>query len=157
MKVLHNIMIDTWIVNNSNIARGHDFSKCNGEPSTEYGEVHTGDKWHKAQSHCIGDDTDEFPMPIIVFYDKTHTDNKDDLLNSPLLATFNFLNLNGRKKTNASMHLGLVPNQKFGKSINRTGTVAQGLPDEHDCWRHYFRVWLTIQNQKVNMSRQFNA
>ena len=115
MEVLMSMPKDERIVCRSNIAKGYNFWDGTAVESNVYGAIHTGDLWNPTRLAYIGNDPDKLPVPLIGFYDKTHTDNKGILATSPFLITFAFLNLATRKRSYASFPLGLVPNLNHGR------------------------------------------
>ena len=139
MQVLMNMLEDGHLVNKDTIAVGYDIWTGKAEPSNQYSEIHTGDLWEPARARFIGDDTEKFPMPLTVFYDKTQTCSKGTLSVAPFMVTFTFLNRTTRRKTYATFPIGLVPNLKLGKSsdnkeLSTQDTLSQeSVLDEHNC------------------------
>ena len=147
MEVLMNMLDDPRIVNPQTVAKGYNIWNGKCQSSNEYGEIHTGEMWHLARDHYIGEDDSKFPMPLVAFYDKTHTDGKGVLALSPFVVTFAFLDLRTRRKTHTSYVLGIVPNLSYGKSSKaQRGKSKQSLIDEHNCL-HAILEGL-IQNKK---------
>ena len=136
MEVLMTMFEDERIVSPANIAKGYNFWDGTAVESNVYGEIHTGDLWNPTREAYIGNDPDKLPVPLIGFYDKTHTDDKGILATSPFLITFAFLNLATRKRSYASFPLGLVPNLNHGRGSRKTSCPNETfdhLQDEHDC------------------------
>jgi hypothetical protein len=136
MEVLMSMMEDERIVCPSNIAKGYNFWDGTTTESNVYREIHTGDLWNPTRPAYVGNDPDKLPVPLIGFYEKTHTDNKGILATSPFLITFCFLNLLMRKRSYASFLLGLVPNLNHGRGSRKNSCPNETfdhLQDEHDC------------------------
>ena len=83
LEVVMNILEDPRIVCDTNIAYGFNFWYGTHSQSDIYGDFHTVDMWNPASDCLIGDDPHRFPVPLVAFYGKTHTDNKGILAISP--------------------------------------------------------------------------
>jgi hypothetical protein len=69
-----------------NMAPNYDaFTGKSIDASTHLDEVHTGWAWEGAREHYCGDDPDVFPLGLIGFYDKTHTDVFGSLSSAPFI------------------------------------------------------------------------
>ena len=55
-------------------------------------EIHTGTIWNAACQHYCGNDPNAFPLALVCFYDKTHTDLHGSLACAPFICTPAFLN-----------------------------------------------------------------
>jgi hypothetical protein len=88
--------------------------------------------WEPTRQAYIGNDNQKFPVPLVGFYDKTHTDQKGILSTVLLLKSFTFLNIETRKKLSASFPIGLVLNLNHGD-----GLMNNSCPNEthleHNC------------------------
>ena len=62
------------------------------QPVTHFNEIYTGDLWSTASDYYCSDDPDSFPLGLVCFYDKTHTDVFGSLSCAPFIATFSFFN-----------------------------------------------------------------
>jgi hypothetical protein len=136
MEVLTTMFEDERIVCPANIAKGYNFWDGTVVDLNVYGEIPTGDSWNPTRDAYIGNDPDKLPVPLVGFYDKTHTDDKGILATAPFLITFAFLNLETRKRSYASFPLGLVPNLNHGRGSRKTSCpndTFDHLQDEHDC------------------------
>ncbi len=105
-------------MNESNIAGGYDVFTGNVDDSFPdnqcYGEVHTGDEWIQAKNrYCTN--TDELPIALIVFGDKTHTDLHGTLAVTPLTFTLTCFNRSARNNTAFWRPLAYIPNLSYGK------------------------------------------
>ncbi len=59
-------------------------------------EIHTGTIWNAACQHYCGNDPNAFPLALVCFYDKTHTDLHGSLACAPFICTPAFLNRDAR-------------------------------------------------------------
>ena len=57
--------------------------------------------WEPTREEYIGDDDSKFLVPLVGFYDKTHTDEKGVLSTAPFMISFTFPNIETRKKSYA--------------------------------------------------------
>ena len=73
--VILSILHDPRRMNPRNFAAGYDiFTGASTDGSNlKLNEIHTGSLWNTAREHYCGD-TDAFPLALLCFYDKTHTD-----------------------------------------------------------------------------------
>jgi hypothetical protein len=107
VEVITNMLSDRRIFCEENIASGYDIWTGLGEDSGVYGEYHTGSMWKVAHDRYIAG-TDNFALPLVVFYDKTHTDVKSALTSAPVMIHFAFLNLTTRKKTYVAFPIRII-------------------------------------------------
>jgi len=147
------ILHDPKIMHEDNFADGYDImtGKVTHE-SDRYAEVHDGWLWEKARAHYCsdgmgGDDPDVFPLGLVCFYDKTHTDHTGALSCAPLIAVPTFLKLDLRMKAENQRVLGYVPNLSYGRSGSSRKLPRQKLQEEHDCLRQ-------ITKQLADMHKQ---
>ena len=56
-------------------------------------EIHTGTIWDAACRKYCGNDPNSFPLALVCFYDKTHTDLHGSLACAPFICTPAFLNM----------------------------------------------------------------
>ena len=78
-------------------------------------------------------DPNAFPLALVCFYDKTHTDLHGSLACAPFICTPAFLNRECRNDDSNYMVLGYIPNLGYGKGKAKTQTSTMRLQDEHDC------------------------
>jgi len=96
-------------------------------------EIHTGTIWDAACRKYCGNDPNSFPLALVCFYDKTHTDLHGSLACAPFICTPAFLNRECRNDDSNYMVLGYIPNLGYGKGKAKTQTSTMRLQDEHDC------------------------
>ena len=117
-----------------NFASNYDiFTGKSTSVSTTIDEIHSGYIWEEARQRYCGDDPTAFPLGLICFYDKTHTDVFGSLACAPFICIPSFLNRRSRNDDNNYMVLGYIPNLGLGKSKSNTQTSTQKLQDEHNC------------------------
>ena len=130
------ILHDEKLMLDNNFAPGLDvFSgKCT-QPITHIGEVHTGYAYEKARKfYCTNESTD-FPLPMISFYDETHGDNHGCLTCIPFLWWPGFFKKEMRHQFKCVRVLGYVPNLKYGKGTNNRQSTMSKMQEEHNCLR----------------------
>ena len=147
VEVLCNMFADERIFHPDNIAKGYDIWTGKTEPCDVFGEIHTGDSFSEAVEFYVRKEGD-FGIPLVAFYDKTHTDVKGALSTAPFMITLGFLNLATRKKTYVSFPLALIPNLKHGTSSDEQITPVESLQDEHDCLRHALEGLIEIEKKQ---------
>ena len=81
-----NILHDEKLMSNQYFAPGLDIfsGKCT-QPITHIGEVHTGHAYEKAHKLNYTPEGKDFPLPMISFYDETHSDRHGCLACIPSL------------------------------------------------------------------------
>ena len=104
-------------------------------PCTNLDEIHTGYQFEKARAHYCGNDPYVFPLALIAFYDKTHTDLFGSLACAPFIVIPSFLNIDCRNDVSNFMVLGYIPNLGLGKGKAKKQTSTMRLQDEHNCLR----------------------
>ena len=131
-----------------NFASNYDiFTGKSTSASTTIDEIHTGSLWEKARQRYCGDDSTAFPLGLVCFYDKTHTDVFGSLACAPFICIPSFLNRQSRNDDTNYMVLGYIPNLGLGKSKSNTQTSTQKLQDEHNCL-------LLVTNQIKQINRE---
>ena len=141
-----------------------DYDIFSGKPtrrSDDLNEIHTGSAWEPARSFYIGDDPNAFPLALVGFYDKTHTDVFGSLACSPFIVTPTFFNSNARNNDKNYMVLGYIPNLSLAKGKAKTQSSTSRLQDEHDCLRLITNqivdihkeggFWTTVMGKKVRV------
>jgi hypothetical protein len=87
-------------------------------------EIHTGTIWNAACQHYCGNDPNAFPMALVCFYDKTHTDLHGSLACAPFICTPTFLNRDAQNDDSNYMVLGYIPALGHGKGKPKRQTSA---------------------------------
>ena len=95
-------------------------------------EFHTGQAWKEALAYYKGDRAEVFPLGLVLFYDKTHTDLFGVLSCSPIIGTFTLFNEKCRNNTQFWETFGYIPNLNLDRN-RATNTAIDNLQDEHDC------------------------
>ncbi len=105
--VILSILHDPKRMQFHHFAPGYDI--FSGLPTdTQYSyldEIHTGLLWQRARDFYCGTDNDNFPLGLLCFYDKTHTDLCGSLSCAPFIITFSFLMNNNNNLINLSATL----------------------------------------------------
>jgi hypothetical protein len=102
-------------------------------PTSYLDEIHSGSLWKEARNKYCGDDTDAFPLGLVCFYDKTHTNVYGSLACAPFICVPSFLNRECRNDDSNYMVFGYIPNLGLGKSKANKQTSTMKLQDEHNC------------------------
>jgi hypothetical protein len=108
--------------------------------------IHTGNLWSTACDYYCSNDPDSFPLGLVCFYDKSHTDVFGALSCAPFIATFSFFNKTCRNNHKFYAVLGYVPNLNYGHGKSDYKQPVDKLEDEHKCLR-------LITDQIVNLNK----
>jgi hypothetical protein len=132
--VILSILQDPKRMQQDNFACGYDlFTGCATEPITHLNEVHTGALWSVARDHYCHGVQNAFPLGLICFYDKTHTDLFGSLSCAPFIMTFSFFNEHARSRDEFYEVLAYIPNLSYGSGKSNTKLPRDKLQDEHKC------------------------
>ena len=82
--------------------------------------------------YCITEGRD-FPLPMISFYDKTHSDRHDCLTCIPFLWWPRFFKKEMRHQFKYARVMGYVPNLKYVKGKNNKQHLMSKMQEEHNC------------------------
>jgi len=133
--VILSILHDPQRMQSHNFAPGYDI--YTGRPTdTQYSfldEIHTGSVWQSARDFYCGTDNNNFPLGLLCFYDKTHTDLFGSLSCAPFIITFSFFNEAARSNDAFYGVLGYIPNLSYGSGKSSKKTPRDKLQDEHTC------------------------
>ncbi len=133
--VILSMLHDPQRMQSCNFAPGYDI--FTGVPTdTQYSyldEIHTGSVWQSARDFYCGTNNDNFPLGLLCFYDKTHTDLFGSLSCAPFIITFSFFNENARSNDAFYRVLGYIPNLSYGSGKSSKKTPRDKLQDEHTC------------------------
>ena len=138
--MIADILTNSELMKKVNIAKGYDIFTGNVDENHSenklYGEIHTGDEWIPARDrYCRPHDasTNDMPVGMVIFGDKSHTDLHGALALTPIIFTLTFFNRSCRNDPKFWRVLGYLPNLGYGKNkSNKTATVNK-VQDEHDC------------------------
>ena len=136
--VILSMLHDTRRMQSTNFAPGYDIftGKCtNMDTNHVLDEIHTGALWDIARDYYCGDNENAFPLALLMFYDKTHTDLHGALSCAPLIVTFSFFNEGARGSDDFYAVLGYIPNLSYGTGKSSTKESRDKLNDEHRCLR----------------------
>jgi len=133
--VILSILHDPKLMRQQNFAPGYDiFTGKSTESSNLYlNEIHTGSLWNTARDFHCGTNTDHFPLALVCFYDKTHTDLYGSLSCAPFIITFSFFNESARSNDAFYGVLGYIPNLTYGSGKSSNKAPRNKLQDEHKC------------------------
>jgi hypothetical protein len=132
--IILSILQDPHRMKKENFAMGYDiFSGKSMQPITHLDEIHTGKLWPVARDHYCQDETDVFPLALLCFYDKTHTDLHGALSCAPFLMTFSFFNESACSRGEFYEVLAYVPNLSYGFGKSNPKQSRDKLADKHKC------------------------
>jgi hypothetical protein len=132
--IILSILQDPKRMRQENLAQGYDvFTGCATEPITSLDEIHTGALWSVARDKYCKGVPNAFPLPLICFYDKTHTDLYGSLSCAPFLMSFAFFNENARSRDEFYEVLAYIPNLTYGSGKSNPKHARNKLQDEHKC------------------------
>jgi hypothetical protein len=129
------ILHDNKLMREENFATGLDIFTGDVDPTCEsnqmYGEIHTGDAWKPAVARFRGTEGQYMPLGLVVFGDKSHTDQHGTLSVTPVTFTLTFFNREVRNNPDAWRPMAYIPNLSHGKvGGTKSSTKAQS---EHYC------------------------
>ena len=132
--VILSILHDTKRMQTKHFAHGYDlFSGKPTSSTTTMHEIHTGALWNTARNYYCRDTMNAFPLALVCFYDKTHTDLHGALSCAPFVMTFSFFNEKARSCDEFYSVLGYIPNLSYGSGQFSKKTAREKLQDEHMC------------------------
>ena len=132
--IILSILQDPARMRQDNFAHGYDvFTGCATEPITVLDEIHTGALWSVARDKYCKGVPNAFPLPLICFYDKTHTDLFGSLSCAPFLMSFAFFNEDARSRDEFYAVLEYIPNLTYGSGKSNPKHARNKLQDEHKC------------------------
>ncbi len=100
----------------------------NFERGLHYGEIHTGDEWIPARDHyCQPHDnfTNDMPVGIVIFGDKSHTDVHGALALTPIIFTLTFFNEKCCNNPKFWRVLGYLPNLGYEKKQVKQNAISK--------------------------------
>lgn len=150
--VILSMLQDPRRMQTKNFSSGYDIFTGNCMNNTNHllDEIHTGALWNIARDHyCHGTDN-AFPLALVCFYDKTHTDLHGALSCAPFITTFSFFNEEARGRDDFYGVLGYIPNLSYGLGKSTIKEAKDKLNDEHRCLR-------LITDQILELSSGFDA
>ena len=100
---------------------------------TKFGDVHTGEEWAPAVQKFCKNNKQYFPLPLVCFYNKSHSDLWGGLSSSPMIFCPLIFKQHVRNKVDFWNILQYVPNLSYGRGKHDTSTTQQRLQDEHLC------------------------
>ena len=138
--MIMDLLTNPVLMRKENFAEGYDIFTGDVEnnhiANELYGEIHTGDEWLPARNkYCRSHDslTNDMPVALVIFGDKSHTDLHGALSLTPIIFTLSFFNQKCRNDPQFWRVLGYVPNLGYGKNkSNKTPTIDK-VQDEHNC------------------------
>ena len=107
------------------------------DESDVYGDFCTGDLF-KIACDKYANGADDYAVPLVCFYDKSHTDSTGALSTSPFQFTLATLRQPIREHTWAWRVLGYCPNLGVGKGKNHSANTALKCQDEHNVLKEVF-------------------
>lgn len=133
--VILSILHDHNRMNPSNFAPGYDiFTGTSTDPNHHHlNEIHTGMLWNTARNFYCQGTINAFPLALVCFYDKTHTDLYGSLSCAPFVMTFSFFNERARGSDAFYGVLGYIPNLTYGLGKSSIKDPRDKLQDEHNC------------------------
>ena len=138
--MIMDILTNAELMKKENFAEGYDIFSGDVDihhlANKLYGEIHTGDEWLPARNKfCRPHDnfTNDMPIALVIFGDKSHTDLHGALSLTPIIFTLSLFNQKCRNDPRFWRVLGYVPNLGYGKNkSNKTPTIEK-VQDEHNC------------------------
>ena len=126
------LLHDENLMSPENLAPGYDLHTGKATaPSTHYGEIHTGDAWEPARKYFCGDYSQNMPIGLVIFGDKSHFDLHGSLATTPICFTLTCFNQEARNQAKFWRPMGYIPNLEHAK-IDDQKSVDK-LIDEHRC------------------------
>jgi hypothetical protein len=150
--VILSMLHDTRRMQSSNFASGYDVftGKCTNEDNNYLNEIHTGELWDIVRDHYCHGCENAFPLALVCFYDKTHTNLHVSLSCAPFITTFSFWNEAARGRDDFYGVLGYIPNLSYGSGKSNMKEARDKLNNEHYCLR-------LITDQILDLSNGFDT
>jgi len=151
--IILSMLHDSRLMQPHNFASGYDIfsGKTTEDNNNLYlNEIHTGALWEPARKHYCGEHDNMFPLALVCFYDKTHTDLYVSLSCAPFIMTFSFFNESARTKEEFYGVLGYIPNLSYGSGKSNSKEPREKLNDEHSCLK-------LITNQISDLAEGFET
>lgn len=149
--VILSILHDPNRMQPQHFAPGYDlFSGSATEVNNVLDEIHTGALWNNARDFYCQGNSNNFPLGLICFYDKTHTDVFGSLSCAPFIMTFSFFNESARCNDDFYGVLGYIPNLTYGSGKSNTKAPCDKLQDGHRCLQ-------LIADQICDLSKGFKT
>jgi hypothetical protein len=129
------ILLDPCVMNKKNFAEGHNelTGEVDNHPAyNKYGEVHTGDAWLSARDRYCQNKTD-MPVGLIVFGDKSHTDQHGALSLTPIIFTLTLFNRAAQNDSKFWRPIGYIPNLGYRRGTSNKTHTRDKIQDEHSC------------------------
>ena len=129
------ILHDDTLMRTENFAPGLDIFTGdvddNCDANNYFGEIHTGDAWLPAKNRICGSTGLYMPFGIVVFGDKSNTDQHGALSVTPITFTATFFNREVRNNPDCWRPMAYLPN--MGHRKGRGGKSSDKSQDEHNC------------------------
>ena len=141
------IVHDETLMRDEHIAEGYDIFTgdiCNQSGHTHYGEIHTGKAWNDAKEAYCGEEGKYMPFAIVIFADKSHTDQHGALSVTPITFTPTFFNRKARNNPRYWRPIAYIPNLAYGKG--QGGKSLDKAQDEHNCIAYAFKSLIDLFN-----------
>ena len=103
--------------------------------NNHFGEIHTGGAWLPAKNCICGSVGKYMPFGIIIFGDKSNTDQHGSLSVTPVTFTATFVNRRVRNNPDFWRPMAYLPNLVHGKGSG--GKPKETVQDEHNCLAYY--------------------
>ena len=140
------ILHDDTLMRNENFANGLNiFTGDVDDGCVEnnlFGEVHTGDAWLPAKNRICGSVGKYMPFGIIIFGDKSNTDQHGSLAVTPVTFTATFFNRRVRNNPDCWRPMAYLPNLAHGKGSG--GKPTDKVQDEHICLAYALRPLIDL-------------
>ena len=105
-------------------------------------DIHTGSRYIETyHAVCVVPGRDIL-VPVVMFQDKTHTDEKGNLCQEPVLITLGWFNYETRMKASAWRPIGFVPNQAVHPTASKP---SEKLSDYHVVMKHILLSLVDLQ------------
>ena len=104
------LLQDESLMKPENLAEGYDLHTGKCDETSYYGEVHTGDAWEIARAFYCGEASQNMPVALILFIDKSHLDLHGALATTPICFTLSCFNSNARNRVDFWRPLAYLPN-----------------------------------------------
>lgn len=139
---------DDTIMKDDNFAKGYNIFTGDEQDDAElnncYGEIHTGKAWKDAKAAYCGVQGKYMPCAVIVFADKSHTDQHGALSVTPITFTATFFNRKARNNPRFWRPMAYIPNLAYGKG--QGGKSIDKSQDEHNCIAFAFKSLVDLCN-----------
>jgi hypothetical protein len=124
-QAIYSLLSDPVLMEEENLIFHDDLFEEPVKHSNVLNDINDGDAYYAAYQVHVKQKRRDVLCPIILFIDKTHTDQHGKLTLEPVTMTLGIFNLNMRRRPQAWRTIGYIPNMAKIEMVNMTSTQKQ--------------------------------